>query len=102
MDEVHESEYESEYKIKIREELIDLIISGRDEHVIEIQEEEQPHTFKVFSLVADLYCEFTKTPRESIRIFEEDYEFNLGTIDEFQDSKELWKFMKDRGVYVYS
>jgi hypothetical protein len=71
------------------------------EHVIKFDGKEQPHTVENLSVIADLFCDFTKIEKDAIRIFSDGGSYYLGSIVEFPDSKELWASFKKKGVELY-
>lgn len=74
-----------------------------EEYFVEFDREEQSHTVDSFSVVADLFCEYTKIPKDAIRIYKEKAggPLYLGSLVEYQDSKKLWQSFKEKNVEVY-
>ena len=79
----------------------EIIDPTEETHVIEFSGEEQPHTVETFSVIADLFCEYTKTPKESIVIFWYNNDLYLGSTEPFEDSKELWRSFMKKDVELY-
>jgi len=70
--------------------------------VIKFDGKEQPHTVENLSVIADLFCDFTKISKDDIRIFTDGgSSYYLGSIVEFEDSKEIWQSFKKKGVELY-
>jgi len=63
---------------------------------------EQNHSIENLSVIADLFCDYTKIDKDSIVIFKEKYgSYYLGTTTDYVDSKGLWDSFKQKGVELY-
>jgi hypothetical protein len=72
------------------------------EFIIKFSGIEQEHTIENLSVIADLFCDYTKIDKDSIVIFKEkDGEYYLGTKTPFQDDIKLWQYFKEKNVELY-
>ena len=79
-----------------------LIDPTEGDFFIEFDGEEQIHSIENLSVVADLFCKFTKIDKDSIRIFsEEGGPMYLGCVEYYDDSVELWQSFREKNVSVY-
>lgn len=63
---------------------------------------EQNHSIENLSVIADLFCDYTKIDKDSIVIFKEKYgSYYLGTTTSYEDSKRLWESFNKKGVELY-
>jgi hypothetical protein len=63
---------------------------------------EQEHTIENLSVIADLFCDYTKIDKDSIVIFkEEEGSYYLGSKTPFEDSVKLWDSFKEKDVELY-
>lgn len=70
--------------------------------IIEFDGKEQAHTVDNLSVIADLFCDFTKIEKDAIRIFTDgESSYYLGSLVEYEDSKRLWDSFKEKGVQLY-
>ncbi len=79
------------------------IVDPREgEFVIKLNGVEQEHSIEVLSLIADLFCDYTKIDKQDLVIFVKNGEgIYLGTTTKYEDSKELWDSFKKHNVELY-